>query len=99
MYWILGDENVKLKGYTSVTITLEDVNDNTPDLAIPNIEDLKVLENSKGGTLVFKATAEDRDLGLNGWVSLSFIFLFTFPLVFFTTLLKIMKHKTGRLLI
>ena len=86
---------MKLKGYTSVIIKLEDVNDNTPDLAIPNIEDLKVLENSKGGTLVFKATAEDRDQGPNGVVSL----LLTFSLVFVMTYMKIVKRKNGHLLI
>ena len=57
-----------LSGDTSVVIILEDVNDNRPEFSIPNIEELRVLENSKNGTLVFKATAEDRDQGLNGLV-------------------------------
>ena len=55
-----------------MVIKLKDVNDNRPELPIPNIEDLKVSENSENGTLVFKATAEDRDQGLNGLVSSSF---------------------------
>ena len=62
-----------LSGDTSVVIRLEDVNDNRPELAIPNIENLKVLENSESGTLVFKATAEDRDQGLNGLVCVTII--------------------------
>ena len=56
-------------GFTSVIIRLIDVNDNQPEFTIPNIKDLKVPENSKGGTLVFKATAIDRDQGANGLVS------------------------------
>ena len=55
-----------------MVIKLLDVNDNRPELVIPNIEDLKVSENSKNDTLVFKATAEDRDQGLNGLVCQSF---------------------------
>ena len=69
-----------LSGDTSVVINLEDVNDNRPELAIPNIEDLTVLENSEIGTLVFKATAEDRDQGLNGLVC--FIILWVFCVSF-----------------
>eukprot|EP00795_Rhopilema_esculentum_P000945 gene945-10708_t len=62
-----------LTGDTSVVIKLEDVNDNRPELSIPNIENLKVLERSEAGKLVFKATAEDRDQGANGKVTYSII--------------------------
>ncbi len=57
-------------GFTSVVIKLIDVNDNRPEFTIPNIKDLEVLENSEEGKLVFKASAEDRDKGANGLVSL-----------------------------
>ncbi len=66
-----GQPNV-LTGFTSVIIKLIDVNDNRPEFAIPNIKDLEVLENSIPGKHVFKATAEDRDQGLNGLVSQCF---------------------------
>ena len=74
-----------LSGNTSVVIILEDVNDNRPEFTIPNIEELRVLKNSKNGTLVFKATAEDRDQGLNGLVCANFVVFAVcrrFPLYF-----------------
>ena len=63
-----------------MVIKLEDVNDNRPELSIPNIENLKVLERSEAGKLVFKATAEDRDQGANGKVTLAILYLIVFVL-------------------
>ena len=56
---------------TSITITLLDINDNSPDFA-DNAYENSLLENLPAGQIVFQVSATDSDLGSNAEISYSF---------------------------
>ena len=57
---------------TSITITLMDINDNSPNFADDTYEN-SLLENLPSGQTVFQVSATDIDLGSNAQVSYSFV--------------------------
>uniref|UniRef100_W5KLY4 Protocadherin-16 n=1 Tax=Astyanax mexicanus TaxID=7994 RepID=W5KLY4_ASTMX len=56
-------------GQTRVTITIGDVNDNTPAFLPSYSESLLLPEVTKIGSVVYRVQAEDRDSGQNGRIS------------------------------
>ena len=56
---------------TSITITLMDINDNSPSFADDAYEN-SLLENLPAGQIVFQVSATDSDLGSNAQISYSF---------------------------
>jgi hypothetical protein len=57
---------------TSITITLSDINDNSPDFADDTYEN-SLLENLPAEQTVFQVSATDSDLGSNAQISYSFV--------------------------
>ncbi len=57
---------------TSITITLLDINDNSPDFADDTYEN-SLLENLPAWQTVFQVSATDSDLGSNAQISYSFV--------------------------
>ena len=52
----------------SLTVTVEDVNDNEPYFVSSDLDTLSLSENTPVGTTVLTVTARDDDIGLNGKV-------------------------------
>ncbi|XP_052795218.1 protocadherin-9-like [Mya arenaria] len=59
-----------LTGTATVTLTIEDVNDNAPKFRQPSYS-LEVLENLPSGTYVDQISATDLDIGVNGMFTFS----------------------------
>ena len=57
---------------TSITITLADINDNSP-IFTDNMYENSLLENLPAGQTVFQVSATDIDLGVNAQISYSFV--------------------------
>ena len=59
-----------MEAFTSLNVTVLDVNDNAPDFNYDLIQfyDIHIKENQAAHTTVFKANAKDKDIGENGRV-------------------------------
>ncbi len=64
--------NPQMEGHCSVKITVNDVNDNAPDIIITSLSSL-IPENSSNGTVVSLISTKDADLGENGKVKLTLV--------------------------
>ena len=61
-----------MQDFTSLNITILDVNDNTPEFDIGILtQEITVAEDAAPGTRVFKVNAADKDEGINARVSFS----------------------------
>ena len=76
---IVASNKVPLNGSTTptkpsctVTIAIEDVNDNAP-IITNNVSSVNVLENSKSSTPIFYVKAVDKDIGANGEIQYEII--------------------------
>nr|XP_026694453.1 cadherin-23-like [Ciona intestinalis] len=68
---VRGSRNNRKKTTKKMTITVSDVNDNSPVFDQPQQYKISVLENTTPGTRVAMVTATDRDEGNNGHVTYS----------------------------
>ena len=62
--------NPRLTSNVTVTIRLQDINDNAPTLVNP-VSEVNISESSSIGTMVTRVVARDADIGVNAVVSLS----------------------------
>ena len=58
---------IRLYGEAEVTITLSDVNDNSPEFTNDSVV-VNIMENKPSGTMVVVTKATDKDMGLSGTI-------------------------------
>eukprot|EP00794_Sanderia_malayensis_P006804 gene6804-7572_t len=65
--------SIPLTSHTRVTVLIDDVNDNSPELTDQHIDDYTINENSAVGSHVLTVKTKDADSGLNGALKYSVI--------------------------